>query len=256
MLTTMPRRALRLIQGSLRAKCIVVIVSLEITLMATVGLLMERHQRSGILEQTRLRALSLGTSLAALSEGYLLSYNFAKLEQVAEKITADDADVLYTVIHLRDGKVAAFSEDRRFIALSKEGAVQGKMLKDSVSLHALQATEPWIQRITLPQTRTPGYDVAIPVYVSESGQKWGTVRLGYSLQRAYVAIDHARRDLLVLSLVAIVCGTVLAVLFSRRISRPIAQLVTRVREIAQGSYDQPIRIAAKDEIGSLARSFE
>lgn len=255
-LTHMPRRVLQLIQGSLRAKCIVVIVSLEIILMMAVVLLVERHQRDAILEQTRLRAISLGASLAALSEGYLLSYNFAKLEQAAEKLTADGEDVLYTIIHLRDGKVAAFSEDRRFVALSQEGALQGKILQDPITLQALQATAPLVQHITLPQTRTPGYDVAIPVYVAESSKKWGTVRLGFSLQRASVAIEDTRRALYVLGLVGIACGTVLAVLFSRRISRPIGQLVTRVQAIAQGSYDQPIRTTAQDEIGYLAHAFE
>ena len=49
--------------------------------MGAVAVVMERHQRNAIIEQARLRALSLGTSLAALSEGYLLSYNYIKLEQ-------------------------------------------------------------------------------------------------------------------------------------------------------------------------------
>jgi two-component system NtrC family sensor kinase len=48
----------------------------------------------------------------------------------------------------------------------------------------------------------------------------------------------------------------LAVLFSIQISKPIGQLVTKVREIARGSYDQPIYINAKDEIGYLASAFE
>jgi len=74
----LPLRAVRFIQGNLRAKFIVVIVSLEIVLMGAVGVVVERHQQGAILEQTRQRALSLGSSLAALSEGYLLSYNFAK----------------------------------------------------------------------------------------------------------------------------------------------------------------------------------
>lgn len=93
-LAHLPRRVLQLIQGSLRAKCIVVIVSLEIALMGAVVVVVERHQRSAILAQTRLRALSVGTSLATFSEGYLLSYNFVKLEQAAETLTAGDEDVI------------------------------------------------------------------------------------------------------------------------------------------------------------------
>ena len=49
--------------------------------MGAVTVVMERHQRSAIIEQTRVRALSIGTSLAALSEGYLPSYNDIKLAQ-------------------------------------------------------------------------------------------------------------------------------------------------------------------------------
>ena len=74
-LAQLPLRVGELIRGSLRAKFIVVIVSLILALMGTVTLVVERHQRRAIFEQTRLRALALGASLAAVSEGYLLSHD-------------------------------------------------------------------------------------------------------------------------------------------------------------------------------------
>ena len=80
-LMSLPQQGLQLIRGSLRTKFILLIVSLEIVLMGAVTFVVEGNQRRAILEQTRLRAVSLGTNLAALSEGYLLSYNFVKLEQ-------------------------------------------------------------------------------------------------------------------------------------------------------------------------------
>ena len=48
----------------------------------------------------------------------------------------------------------------------------------------------------------------------------------------------------------------LAVFFSMRLAQPIAQLVAKIRQIAQGSYDQPIQVTVQDEIGYLARAFE
>src|SRR5262245_48029218 len=110
--------------GSLRAKFIVVIVSLEIVLMGAVAVVMETHLRRAILEQTQLRALSLGASLAAMNQGSFLSYDFIQLERAAEKVTDEDADVIYVVAHLHDGKVAAFS---------RRSDLQGKMLVDRVS---------------------------------------------------------------------------------------------------------------------------
>jgi PAS domain S-box-containing protein len=241
------RRALEHIWGSLRAKFIVVIVSLVIALMGAVTVVMEIHQRRVILEQTQLRALSLGASLAAMSQGSFLRYDFIQLEQAIEKVTNENEDVIYAVAHLHDGKVAAFSG---------RGDLQGKMLEDLVSRQALEAKKPLVQKIVIPQTREPGYDVATPVYASRSLKKWGTIRLGFSLKRAYAQIHQTRRDLFLLSLGAILGGTSLAILLAMRISKPIGQLVAGVHEFARGSYDRPIQVHARDEIGYLADAFE
>jgi signal transduction histidine kinase len=240
-------RVLQLIRGSLRAKFIVLIVSLEIVLMGAVTFVVEGHQRRAILEQTRLRALSLGTNLAALSEGYLLSYNFVKLEQTSENVTISEADVIYAATHLRDGKVAAFSGRHD---------LQGKTLDDPVSQRAIAAETPLVQHILIPQTKEPGYDVAIPVYASGSNKKWGTIRLGFSLKRAYELIHHTRRDLALLGLASIFCGTSLAVFLAMRISKPVGQLVVGVHQFAGGAYGRPIQVEASDEIGYLAQAFE
>ncbi len=78
-LLTQPWRVFQISRGSLRAKFIIVIVSLQISLMSTVAIVMDRNQREAIMEHTRLRALSLGQSLATLSERYFIGYNFAKI---------------------------------------------------------------------------------------------------------------------------------------------------------------------------------
>jgi PAS domain S-box-containing protein len=244
---SLPRRALKHIWGSLRAKFIVGIVSLVIALMGAVTIIMELHQRRVILEQTQLRALSLGASLAAMSQGSFLRNDFIQLEQAIEKVTNENEDVIYAVAHLHDGKVAAFSG---------RSDLQGKMLADLVSQRALEAQKPLVQKIVIPQTREPGYDVATPVYTPHSVKKWGTIRLGFSLQRAYAQIQHTRRDLFLLSLGAILGGTSLAILLAMRISKPIGQLVAGVHEFARGSYDRPMQVRARDEIGYLADAFE
>src|SRR5262249_23910014 len=246
-LTKLPLRVVQLIRGSLRTKFVFVIVSLIMALMGIVTFVVDHHQRQAILELTRLRALHLGASLAAVSEGYLLSYNYIQLEQAAEKVTAENDDVMYAVAHGRDGKVAVFSG---------RTDLQGHTLDDPVSQRALQADKPLVQKIIIPQTREPGYDVAIPVYVPRSSQKWGTIRLGFSLQSAYALIHQTRRDLFLLSLGAILCSTVLAIFLAMRISKPIGQLVAGVHEFAKGSYEHPITLDTSDEIGYLARSFE
>lgn len=246
-LDTLPQRVYHAVWGSLRGKFILGLVSLVIVLLVSVTLIYEGRQRQAILEQTRLRALAVGASLAALSEGYLLNYNFAKLEQVTENVANGDDDVLYAVAHLRDGKVAAFSG---------RNDLQGKLLDDPISQRALQAKQPLVQMITIPKSHEPAYDVAIPVSVPGSPQKWGTIRLGFSLQRAYATIRATRNDLFWLGLAATGASAVLAVLLATRISRPVGQLVSAVHAMTGGSYEQPIQVEARDEMGYLASAFE
>jgi two-component system NtrC family sensor kinase len=234
-------------RGSLRAKFILAIASLIIALMGAVTFVVDRHQRQALLGQARLRALSLANGLAAVSEGYLLSYNFIQLEQVAEKVVADEEDVVYAVAHRRDGRVAVYTG---------RNDLQGKQLDDAVSQRAVAATAPLVQDILLPDTNERGFDVTIPIYAPGSAQKWGTMRLGFSLQRAYTLIHQTRRDLFIISLAAILCGVSLAVYMAMRIARPIGQLVAGVNEFAKGSYDHPIRVNTPDEIGYLATAFE
>jgi signal transduction histidine kinase len=246
MLTTLRQRLFQRHWRSLRVKFIVVIVALQLALMGIVTVVIERHQRAGILEQARLRAISLALSLAALSEGTLFSYNFIKLEQTAEKMAADDQDVLYVIAHLHDGRVAVFSG---------RDDLQDTQLSDPISQRALQATAPLVQELLGAETTVRGYDVAIPVFAPHSAKKWGTIRLGFSLQRVYERIYHTRHTLLWLSIGAIVCGTSLAIMLALWVSRPIRQLVAGVQAFTRGSYDYPLQVDTHDEIGYLACTF-
>jgi signal transduction histidine kinase len=233
--------------SSLRLKFMLLIVSLHVIVMGAVTLIVERHLRQAIIEQTRLRAVSLGESLATLSEGPLLGYNFAQLEQVAERLTSHDPDVIYTVTHVHDGSVAAFSG---------RSDLQGKILDDPVSQRALQAATPLVQEILIPGDHQPGYDVAIPVIVPGSAKTWGVIRLGFSLQRASKLLQQTRRDLLLLGVGAVLCSSSLAIVLALRITRPIGHLVEAAQELAQGTYDHPVRVNTNDEIGYLAHAFE
>ena len=233
-------------RGSLRAKFVLAVAVLIIALMGTVTVIVNRHQQEALLEQARLRAVTLARGLAAASEGYILSYNFIQLEQVIESVRDDEEDVAYAITHRRDGQVAVFSG---------RSDLQGKQLDDPVTKRALEATEPLVQEVIIPSTGERGYDVAIPIYMPSSTQKWGTVRLGFSLGRAYASIRQTRRDLLVISLLAMVSGVFLAAWMATRIARPIGQLVAGVHEFAKGSYDHAIHVDSKDEIGYLASAF-
>src|SRR5690242_13612845 len=88
-LSALLRRAFPMLCASMRVRTLALIASFHLGALRAIVVVMDHHHRAGMLEQARLRALSLALSLAAKSEGDLLNYNFIKLEQTAEKVTAD-----------------------------------------------------------------------------------------------------------------------------------------------------------------------
>jgi signal transduction histidine kinase len=234
-------------RGSLQAKFIVVIVMVQLSLMGLVIMIIEQRQRDTILAESRKRAVSIASNLAALSEGYVLSYNFIKLQQTVTQIAAAEADVVYAIVQLYDGKVAAAGGWE---------VPQNTILRDPVSQQAMHAEQLLVQEVYTAELQGHGYDVAIPVYAPGSPRTWGTIRLGFSLAQARREIHKTSWNLVLLALLALLLGTAEAVFLARRISRPIQQLVRGVTEVTKGNYHHALTVTSQDEIGYLAQRFE
>ena len=65
-----------------------------------------------------------------------------------------------------------------------------------------------------------------------------------------------QRPLFIVGAVAFLAALLLSLIIARNITRPIARLVEAAHAAGAGKLDQPIQIAARDEIGFLARRFE
>ncbi|HXG51255.1 MAG TPA: ATP-binding protein [candidate division Zixibacteria bacterium] len=68
---------------------------------------------------------------------------------------------------------------------------------------------------------------------------------------------QARRNRIILTtsaLVLVLC-ILIPVLVRRNVSRPIRELIARIREMGQGHWSERIEIRSRDEIGQLAREF-
>lgn len=67
----------------------------------------------------------------------------------------------------------------------------------------------------------------------------------------------ARRDRIIIttSLLVVLLIVLILIIVRRNITRPISQLVERVREIGQGRWEQRIEVKGGDEIAALAKEF-
>jgi len=232
---------IRLRLRTLRARLLWGAVLVITPTMTGVFLLVERHQRAAIVEEMERRGDVMARSLAAVSQGPLLLYNFTALEQNVAR-AAGEPDVVYAIVLDAEGKVAAHSRSPDRV---------GHVLKSKVDLEAAHTMVPVMQETSA--ARQSVLDFAVPILVT--GQKWGTVRVGVSKKRMQAEIVRTRSELAALTLVMLLFGGVSAAFIARRISRPVQQLAEGAAAIARGELNQRIEPPTDDEIGRLAAAF-
>jgi len=229
----------------LQTRLILYSTLLILLLMTLIILLVEKRQSDTIQDEAKKRGIAIARHLAAVSTNALLTYNYVVLEQNAERVALEE-DIVYVIIHDKENKVAVYSE---------HDEKQGTVLTDEVSQKALMAKEPLIQSTSYGEKKGRILDISIPVYIKESEDKWGTIRIGLSLERMYGQILKTRFNLLLLGLFAIVLGILGSIFFAKRITRPISQLVETTVSAAQGNLEQVIDIHTRDEIEELGKNF-
>ncbi len=226
---------------TLRARLLLGAVLVIAPIMAGVFVLVDWHQRAAIVEEMERRGDVIARSLAAVSQGPLLLYNYTALEQNVARV-ADEPDVVYAIVLDADGRVAAHSASSDRV---------GQVLKSPVDVEAARTLTALMQETSV--SRQSVLDFAVPVLVS--GQKWGTVRVGVSKKRMEAELFRTRSELAGLTLLMLLVGSAAAALIARRISRPVQQLAEGAVAVARGELNQRIEPGTLDEIGRLAAAF-
>ena len=229
----------------LRQKLFLALIGLVSSLTLGLLLIVESRQRASIVHQMEKRGETIATNLAAVSTKSLLTYNFVTLEQDAAQ-TAQARDVLYTIILDPYGRVAAYSGH------SEE---QGTVLSDPVSAQAVQAMTTLIQRVPGTRRTAEHYDIAVPVFVPGSSEKWGTVRVGLSLHEMQMEIAQTRWRVLSLGIVGVAVSMVVAAFLARRIVAPLQVLTEGTVAVARGDLTHTIAVQTHDELAVLADNF-
>lgn len=98
-------------------------------------------------------------------------------------------------------------------------------------------------------------EIEIPIFAPGSPVRWGSVKIGLSLEDMRAEIKRMRTILLAIGLGCGLLGLFGAALFTRHITRPLQELTAGTVRISKGDFSQPIPIRSKDEIGELAQRF-
>lgn len=240
---TLPKRSPRFIP--LRHRVVLATSGMLILLLGVLVVTLVWVQNRTIKQQLEQRGKAIGQSLVATSTNALLSYDYITLEQFANR-AAQDPNILYVAVHDKEDRVAGFSN---------RPDLQGKNLTDKISLNAVTATTPLIQEIEAGTAMIPGLEVTTPVYLPDSKQRWGIIRVCLSLAPLYQQMLQTVWIITAIGLVALVIGVLISILGARRVTRPLGNLAQATMQVAQGNFEELPQVKTGDEVELLATNF-
>jgi putative nucleotidyltransferase with HDIG domain len=99
-----------------------------------------------------------------------------------------------------------------------------------------------------------GEERVVGAYAGVPGPGWAVVS-EQPLDAAYTQVRSMQRRILVGFLAALAVALVLALLFSRGLTRPLKRFVTSALDIAKGRFGSQVELKSNNELGELARTF-
>ncbi len=91
--------------------------------------------------------------------------------------------------------------------------------------------------------------------IQRQDQTLGELYLGLTLNSLQPGRELVRRDLLIVVLINFLVGTLAVFFVGTLITTPLRRMIRTAREIADGDLSKRANVAANDEVGQLARSF-
>ncbi len=99
-----------------------------------------------------------------------------------------------------------------------------------------------------------GDERVVGAYASVAGPGWGVVS-EQPLDAAYTQVRSMQHRIVVGFLTALAVALVLALLFSRGLTRPLKRFVASALDIAKGRFGSQVELKSNNELGELARTF-
>lgn len=219
------------------------------------------RQKVALRDELKKRGEALAKNVAMSSERAVAVLDFLFLSEVIDGIVAGKAaggsGFLYGIIQDQSGRAVVHSDH----------SLAGVVLSDEAAKFAALQTQPTSQDNAIAASGGGGTQVLesiAPVMVGS--QRWGTIRLGLSLDtlNRQVAESEALLEqrfyrsvtaLSVVSILVLLIGSLVGLLIARAVTQPLRALTQGVRRVREGDLNAQVATAGPPEFLDLADAF-
>jgi signal transduction histidine kinase len=199
-------------------------------------------------EETEARALLQARYVADANLQSLILQDWRAIQNYVD--THITGDLAYIIVYDRTGQAQAWNALIRPHADVVSTSLLGKVEEVLTPEDNASGT----RRLQLLDKQVRILEFEVPAFTRTAG-RWGTVKIGLSLEPMYARLRDIQKVLLLIGLAGFVIGIAGAAFLARRITRPLHRLAEGTVRIAHGDFSQAIVDTSRDEVGELARSF-
>jgi signal transduction histidine kinase len=231
---------------SLYTRFMMAITFILILLVGSILLVIEKREVKTIFEEARDRGILIASNIGNLNLERLKFWDAEGTGKSIEEQVNDE--LLYVVVFDRFSSLFAASE----LAQDNEDITLFSRLSGDV---AARDAAIGTRDFKVDGRAVPAIEIEIPVFATGSPTKWGSVKVGLSLEEMKREVRRTRLVLILLGCGGLLLGTGSAAFMAKRITGPLKKLVDGTIRISRGDFSQSMVIASRDEVGELARSF-
>jgi len=233
---------------SLQTKFMLSVIVLLCALAASILFVIEKREVKAIFEEQESIGIVMAKNIANMIYSPLMLWDE---EGIEESIEAEiDEKLIYVVVYEKYGTtqgatrfIKDYEEIYDFSQLG-EKVDQNSFFSERKNLKIENSGQ--ILRIL---------EIEVPIFVPDSPDRWGSIKIGLSLEETRKEMQETRLMLLLIGSGGLLIGVLGAILLAQRITGPLKKLVEATVRISKGKLAQRIDITSQDEIGNLAKSF-
>jgi signal transduction histidine kinase len=219
---------------------------LLVLLVGSILLVIDQRESSAAFEESRTRGILIAQNIANLNLEPLFFYDLEAIKKnIEERI---DDSLLFVVFYDRFNAPLVSSE---LVKKYDDIFCCSRMMPD-----ATPQSFAFASRTLKKNNRTVRVlEVEMPIFARGSATRWGSIKVGLSLEYVHVRIRRTRLVLILIGLGGLLFGAFGAALLARRISGPIKDLAKSTIRISRGDFSHRLVLRSQDEVGQLAASF-
>jgi PAS domain S-box-containing protein len=213
-----------------------IVITLGLFAVATIP-----YQRTAILDAMESEAKSTVTSIDQVTASAIITEDFGTVVEHCMRVVKESPTIVYVVVTRNDG----FS-----LVITKEGWKQ-QSLNGEWSRGGLRTANSRFLKSEVSPEEVFHYSHPFQY----SGIDWGWIHIGLSLKKFHNDIRSMYLRTAFIALLCIVAGVGVALVFARRLTKPISILDVTTQLVARGDLTAHADIRTGDELERLGGSF-